>query len=259
MKTKDKELIDLENAVSNEQLATDDNLGKNEKTMTDNNAVKSDNDKKFGIKKNKEKKAKATESKEENTKTEDGETDEVVADAVEGENKDKPKSKARTATKRIAFSAVFMALIIVFTSFIKVPIGVSGYVHMGDLMIYLCASTLPLPYALVAAGVGGAVSDVIAGYPAWAPFTLVIKMLLVVCFTNKKDTVLCVRNYIAAAICLVITMVGYFFSEVILYGSWGAYVGMPWNLIQALVSGVIYILIGLALDKMKVKERVLRL
>ena len=118
MKTKDKELIDLENAVSNEQSATDDNLGKNEKTMTDNNAVKSDNDKKFGFKKNKEKKVKATESKEENTKTEDGETDEVVVDAVEGENKDKPKSKARTATKRIAFSAVFMALIIVFTSFI---------------------------------------------------------------------------------------------------------------------------------------------
>ncbi len=241
MEKKDKELNDLENAVSNEQLTTDADLNEKEQPIESENDNSVKKNKKFAFKKNKNKE----------TETDDS--------TLETENKEKPKSKARTATKRIAFSAVFMALIIVFTSFIKVPIGVSGYVHLGDLMIYLCASTLPLPYALVAAGVGGAVSDVIAGYPAWAPFTLVIKMLLVVCFTNKKDTVLCVRNYIAAAICLVITMVGYFFSEVILYGSWGAYVGMPWNLIQALISGVVYIIIGLALDKMKVKERVLRL
>lgn len=171
----------------------------------------------------------------------------------------KKNSTARTLTKRIAFSAVFMALIIVFTSFVKVPIGIGGYIHLGDLMIYLCASVLPLPFALIVAGVGGALSDVIAGYPIWAPFTLVIKMLLVLCFTPKKDTVLCVRNYIATAICLVITMVGYFFAEVIIYGDWGAYINMPWNLIQALISGVVYIIIGIAFDKLKVKEKILKL
>ena len=171
----------------------------------------------------------------------------------------KKNSKARTLTKRIAFSAVFMALIIVFTSFVKVPIGIGGYVHLGDLMIYLCASVLPLPFAIIVAGLGGALSDVIAGCAIWAPFTLVIKMLLVVCFTPKKGTVLCLRNYIAAAICLVITMIGCFFSEVIIYGDWGAYVNMPWNLIQALISGVVYIIIGIALDKLKVKERILQL
>ncbi len=183
----------------------------------------------------------------------------VEAEPQETKVAAKKNSKARTLTKRIAFSAVFMALIIVFTSFVKVPIGIGGYVHLGDLMIYLCASVLPLPFAIIVAGLGGALSDVIAGYAIWAPFTLVIKMLLVVCFTPKKGTVLCLRNYIAAAICLVITMVGYFFSEVIIYGDWGAYVNMPWNLIQALISGVVYIIIGIALDKLKVKERILQL
>ena len=63
MKTKDKELIDLENAVSNEQSATDDNLGKNEKTMTDNNAVKSDNDKNLALKRIKKRKPKQPKAK----------------------------------------------------------------------------------------------------------------------------------------------------------------------------------------------------
>ena len=166
--------------------------------------------------------------------------------------KGKKRFKIRTAD--IAVTAVMTALVIVFTSFIKVPIGAGGYIHLGDLMILLSASILPLPFALLSSCVGAALSDVIVGAPIWAPFSLIVKALIVLCFTAKKDKILCARNFIGCGLSCIITVVGYFFSEVIIYGNWGAYVSMPWNLIQAVVAAVGYIVIGIAFDKLKVKK-----
>lgn len=164
----------------------------------------------------------------------------------------KKRFKIRTAD--IAVTAVMTALVIVFTSFIKVPIGAGGYIHLGDLMILLSASILPLPFALLSSCVGAALSDVIVGAPIWAPFSLIVKALIVLCFTAKKDKILCARNFIGCGLSCIITVVGYFFSEVIIYGNWGAYVSMPWNLVQAVVAAVGYIVIGIAFDKLKVKK-----
>ena len=166
--------------------------------------------------------------------------------------KGKKRFKIRTAD--IAVTAVMTALVIVFTSFIKVPIGAGGYIHLGDLMILLSASILPLPFALLSSCVGAALSDVIVGAPIWAPFSLIVKALIVLCFTAKKDKILCARNFIGCGLSCIITVVGYFFSEVIIYGNWGAYVSMPWNLVQAVVAAVGYMVIGVAFDKMKVKK-----
>lgn len=166
--------------------------------------------------------------------------------------KGKKRFKIRTAD--IAVTAVMTALVIVFTSFIKVPIGAGGYIHLGDLMILLSASILPLPFALLSSCVGAALSDVIVGAPIWAPFSLIVKALIVLCFTAKKDKILCARNFIGCGLSCIITVVGYFFSEVIIYGNWGAYVSMPWNLVQAVVAAVGYIVIGIAFDKLKVKK-----
>ena len=166
--------------------------------------------------------------------------------------KGKKRFKIRTAD--IAVTAVMTALVIVFTSFIKVPIGAGGYIHLGDLMILLSASILPLPFALLSSCVGAALSDVIVGAPIWAPFSLIVKAMIVLCFTAKKDKILCARNFIGCGLSCIITVVGYFFSEVIIYGNWGAYVSMPWNLVQAVVAAVGYMVIGVAFDKMKVKK-----
>lgn len=121
-------------------------------------------------------------------------------------------------------------------------------------MILLSASILPLPFALLSSCVGAALSDVIVGAPIWAPFSLIVKALIVLCFTAKKDKILCARNFIGCGLSCIITVVGYFFSEVIIYGNWGAYVSMPWNLVQAVVAAVGYMVIGVAFDKMKVKK-----
>lgn len=186
---------------------------------------------------------------------ENGRVDDCVKPAdAKSDISAKGKKRFKIRTAYIAVTAVMTALVIVFTSFIKVPIGAGGYIHLGDLMILLSASILPLPFALLSSCVGAALSDVIVGAPIWAPFSLIVKALIVLCFTAKKEKVLCARNFIACGISCVITVIGYFFSEVIIYGNWGAYVSMPWNLVQAVVAAVGYIVIGVAFDKLKVKK-----
>lgn len=186
---------------------------------------------------------------------ENGRVDDCVMPAdTKSDISAKGKKRFKIRTADIAVTAVMTALVIVFTSFIKVPIGAGGYIHLGDLMILLSASILPLPFALLSSCVGAALSDVIVGAPIWAPFSLIVKALIVLCFTAKKDKILCARNFIGCGLSCIITVVGYFFSEVIIYGNWGAYVSMPWNLVQAVVAAVGYMVIGVAFDKMKVKK-----
>ena len=169
--------------------------------------------------------------------------------------------------KYLVFAALFAALTAVFTAFVKFPIGISGYIHLGDMLIYLAASILPLPYAMGAAAIGGCFADIMAGAPLWAPATFIIKALLVIAFTYKKDKIICVRNISATVIGLAITVIGYYFAEVLLltlngdYASYSvafssALISAPWNILQAVGSGILYVIIGFALDKSKVKDRI---
>lgn len=170
--------------------------------------------------------------------------------------------------KHLVFAALFAALIAVFTAFVKFPFGPGGYVHLGDILIYLAASMLPLPYAMGAAAVGGMFADIIAGAPLWAPATFIIKALLVIAFTCKKDKIICGRNIGAAGLGIVITVVGYYFAEVILltlngdYASYSVALGSallsaPWNILQSVASGILFIIIGFALDKAKIKQNLI--
>ena len=99
----------------------------------------------------------------------------------------------------IVVAALFAAMIFVLTFFVKVPTGI-GYIHLGDLAIYLAASMLPTPYAIGAAAIGGGLSDFVGGYGIYVPVTMVIKALLALCFSCKKDTIINVRNMIAVLI-----------------------------------------------------------
>ena len=73
------------------------------------------------------------------------------------------------------------ALITVTTAFIKIPSPL-GYSHAGDSMIYLAASILPGPFGIIASSIGGALADLISGYPHWAIPTAIIKAVNAVPF-----------------------------------------------------------------------------
>ncbi len=154
-------------------------------------------------------------------------------------------------------AAMLAALTCVFTMFLKIPImGGNGYIHLGDMVIYLAASLLPLPYAMASAAIGGTLADILGGAAVWAPATFIIKALLTLCFTRKGKTIISVRNAVACVLCAVITVGGYYIAEGIIYGNWiAAVASIPWNVAQAVGSALLYAALSFALDRMHLKNR----
>jgi len=76
----------------------------------------------------------------------------------------------------LTWTAVFVALVTVATMLIRVPVpATTGYINVGDTMIFTAALLLGPRAGLIAGGLGSMLADVIGGYADWAPWTLVIK------------------------------------------------------------------------------------
>lgn len=179
------------------------------------------------------------------------------------------KQDSKSTLRQIVLAALFAALTTVLTYYVKIP-TYNGYMHIGDSMIYLCASILPTPIAAVSAGIGAALSDALGGYTMYIIPTFIIKAILVLCFTNKAKTLLCKRNVVGVFIAAAITIVGYYIAEVFILAlesgnfkdylfsipSWvGATNTFLGNAIQAVSSGILYIVLSAALDKANIKDR----
>lgn len=160
------------------------------------------------------------------------------------------------STKYLTSSAMFAALILVLTYFhTPMPNANGGYVHLGDAVIFLAACIMPLPYACAVAAVGAGLADIISGFAIWAPATIIIKILLVLMFTSKRDKILCKRNAIALIPALIITVAGYYVAEAIIYGNWATPVAsVIGNVMQWLGSCVVYVLVAISLDKVSIKK-----
>ena len=167
--------------------------------------------------------------------------------------------RKKFGVKYMALSGIMAALILVTTAYIgHIPIGANGgYIHFGDAIIYLTATILPMPYSLVAAAIGGGLADLLTA-PMWAPATIVIKMLITLSFTNKSVKIVTFRNVMATILAYFISAVGYWIAEYILFGNGPAlYVSMIQNLVQSGGSAIIFIVLGLALEKAHIKDRLL--
>ncbi len=163
----------------------------------------------------------------------------------------------------LVLSALFAAIITVFTAWLfHVPIKIganTAYLHFGDAFIFLAASLLPAPYAAAAAAIGGGLADVFCGAAIWAPFTIVIKALIALCFSAKSERLLSKRNLLAPIPTLFITVGGYYLAEAVLYGNWVAPVlSIGGNVVQIVGSTILYLLVGAALQKFRVKELMAR-
>lgn len=157
--------------------------------------------------------------------------------------------------KLIITSALFAALTAGLTLFPTIPIPGGGYVHLGDAMVYLTASFLPCPYALTAAAIGGGLADMISGYVYYAPATVIAKALLTLAFTHKNQKILSKQNYIAPLVGLIITPAVYFCADIVLMPAGAAVPGIIWNVCQAAVSIIVYLIISAAFDKADLKSK----
>lgn len=161
-------------------------------------------------------------------------------------------------TQKMVLTALFAAMITVMTAYIcHIPTGINeGYIHFGDALIYMAACFLPMPYAIAAGAIGGGLADLLTA-PVWAVATMIIKALICLPFTSKGPKILCGRNVAAVCISGLISAVGYAIAEGIMFGTWVTSIaGFSGSAIQSGGSAVLFILLGLALDKIGLKRKV---
>lgn len=162
-----------------------------------------------------------------------------------------PVSKAQPNTtsnvKFITFTALFIALTYVFTAFINIRLPIAaagGLVHLGNVPLFICAIIFGKKSGAIAGGVGMALFDLLSGWTAWAPFTLVIVACMgytVGAITEKHHGLKWDALAIAAACAIKVT--GYYIAEGILYGNWIApAASIPGNLVQIGAAAVIVLL-----------------
>lgn len=180
-----------------------------------------------------------------------------------------PSATSEKRTRRIRL-IVFTALMTALTTALtiaSVPLA-SGYYNFGDVPIFMTACLLgPLP-ALVTGALGAALGDVILGYMAYAPFTLIIKALeglVAALFFKVISKPIAKKAPQAAFYCLgnilsgLIMAFGYFLAEGVLLSEerWsGGIVNLPFNILQGSISAIVATTLLYVCQLKKIFERI---
>lgn len=170
--------------------------------------------------------------------------------------------KIHEKQRNLTWSAMFAAVIMLMTVYLfHIPIGSNGgYLHFGDAFIYLAACFLPMPYACAAAAIGGGLADMMSGSMIWVIPTMIIKPLTALWFTNKTEKLISKHNIIAVFGAGVVSNVGYYTAEALIVGNWVTPLATQWgNVIQSAGSGVIFVLMAAAIDKLALKKKLVNI
>lgn len=163
---------------------------------------------------------------------------------------------------KITYTAIFTSLILLATSVIKFSTGIGeGYIHLGDSFVYLTGCVLPFPHCLIASALGGALADCLSGFAIWSVPTMIIKMLNVIPFMlvvkrHKSSKILSGQTVLMTFVSGLITLVGYFVAECLLYSVHSAILSLFGNTIQAVASGIIFVIMASPLDKINFKSKI---
>ena len=157
---------------------------------------------------------------------------------------------------QLILAALFAAAIAVMTAYLlHIPIPTGGYIHLGDTLIYLAACLLPTPYAVMAAAIGGGLADLLTA-PLWVVPTVLIKAMVALLFTGRGEKILMPRNIGAVFGVAVLSPAAYGLAACLLLGNGNAFVPQfLGTLVQGIGSGVLFVVLALALDRAGIKAR----
>ena len=145
--------------------------------------------------------------------------------------------------KIMCIAGVFTAVVYVFTAYLHIP-SHTGYTHVGDGFIYLAACLLPTSYAIFVGAGGALLADCLTGFAMWAPGSVIIKTVAI-----------SGRNIFALVPAALICVGGYYLYESIITGNFVAPLsGIPGYITQSVLSSIVFVLLGFAFDKLKVKS-----
>ena len=145
--------------------------------------------------------------------------------------------------KRLTFTAMLAALCFVATFIITIPLP-NGYFNVGDVFVLLSGWLLGPIYGAIAAAVGSALADLLAGYAIYAPATFFVKgadaavawlLWKMVKTLIKKQSLDVVCRVISAVAAEMVMVFGYFLFECALYSLAGGVATLIGNSMQALL------------------------
>lgn len=161
------------------------------------------------------------------------------------QNQPEPERRGGNTVLRITFTAVFMALNIVFSSF-SIPVP-GGHLYLCDVAICTAAILLGPMEAFVVGGVGSFIGDLIF-YPLPMFVSLVTHGLQAVVisvfahYVMKKHPVF--ASGIGVAVGSVIMVVGYSLGRAFVYSTpEAAWIKLPFEILQAGVGAVLGMLL----------------
>ena len=156
--------------------------------------------------------------------------------------------------RRMCLAGVFTALVFVFTAYLHIP-SHTGYTHVGDGFIYLAACLLPTPYAVFVGAAGALLADCLTGFAIWAPGSVIIKAAAVLFFSRKRGKIITPRNLLALLPAWAICIGGYYLYEALITWNFVApLAGIPGYITQSALSTVLFVLLGFAMDKLKLQQ-----
>jgi len=159
---------------------------------------------------------------------------------------------AKNRTKTVVMTALLAAVACVATLVIRLPSPTGGYLNPGDAVVLLSAYLLGPVYGAVASGIGSMLADLLGGYVAYAPATLIIKaamaLLAGMLYRSLRERT---AGVVLAGIAGEIPMVaGYWLYDAWLLRSFaGSAAGIPANLVQAAFGVAASTMLCLALRK----------
>ena len=154
-------------------------------------------------------------------------------------------------------AGIFTALVFVITAYLHIP-TYNGYVHCGDGFIFIAACILPMPYSILVGVLGAMLADLLTGFAIWAPGSMIIKGLLALLFSCKANKIITKRNLFMLIPAALISAVGYYLYEALIFGNFiASLVGIPASLVQALASSIVYVALGIAMDKYDIKKKLM--
>lgn len=151
--------------------------------------------------------------------------------------------------RELVITALMAALIFVATYMIKIPNpSTGGYSHMGDCMIFMAVIFIGRKNGSLAAGIGGALSDFLAGAPIWILPTLIIKYVMAfIMGTVIKAKPESRKLQIAGAVVGgLFQIAAYTLVKIVLIGLTPAIASIPNLSIQTLVGIVLFVVLSAA-------------
>lgn len=150
------------------------------------------------------------------------------------------EKRSRKQTHNLALGALFTALVAVTTVLLKIPLPISGYLNLGDAVIFIATLALPVRLAVFAAAVGSALADITSNYAHYAIFTLFIKGAEVLVIFGIRKLLRKDLNWIAFFFGGVVMALLYALVDGLMLISFEQFMlSLGYNLIQGIASAVI--------------------